>query len=119
MKRRSYTSDEGWLLSYADLITNLLVFFAMMLAAAQVSRTKMQQIAQELSGVEQPESLSSIQEKIDAQIAEEGLEELIRTDLTDQGQCARTLRCSVAQRRARPATPRRQRRRPTTCAATA
>ena len=85
MKRRSYTSDEGWLLSYADLITNLLVFFAMMLAAAQVSRTKMQQIAQELSGVEQPESLSSIQEKIDAQIAEEGLEELIRTDLTDQG----------------------------------
>lgn len=85
MKRRTHTSDEGWLLSYADLITNLLVFFAMMLAAAQVSRTKMQQIAQELSGVEQPESLSSIQEKIDAQIAEEGLEDLIRTDLTDEG----------------------------------
>ena len=85
MKRRSYSSDEGWLLSYADLITNLLVFFAMMLAAAQVSRTKMQQIAQELSGVEQPESLSSIQEKIESRIAEEGLEELIRTDLTEDG----------------------------------
>ena len=26
MQRRSYTSDEGWLLSYADLITNLLIF---------------------------------------------------------------------------------------------
>ena len=85
MRRRSYSSDEGWLLSYADLITNLLVFFAMMLAAAQVSRTKMQQIAQELSGVEQPESLSSIQEKIESRIAEEGLEELIRTDLTEDG----------------------------------
>jgi len=85
VRRRSYSSDEGWLLSYADLITNLLVFFAMMLAAAQVSRTKMQQIAQELSGVEQPESLSSIQEKIEARIADEGLEELIRTDLTEDG----------------------------------
>lgn len=85
MKRRSYSSDEGWLLSYADLITNLLVFFAMMLAAAQISRTKMQQIAQEISGVEQPASLSSIQEQIDAKIAEEGLQEMIRTDLTDDG----------------------------------
>ncbi|NCG21002.1 MAG: OmpA family protein [Rhodobacterales bacterium] len=85
MKRRSHISDEGWLLSYADLITNLLIFFAMMLGAAEVSRSRMQQIAQELSGVEQPESLSSIQEKIDAQIEREGLEEMISTDLTDQG----------------------------------
>ena len=75
MQRRSYTSDEGWLLSYADLITNLLIFFAMLLAAAQISRTKMQQIAESISGVEQPQSLSSIQEEIDAKIAEEGLEE--------------------------------------------
>ena len=48
MQRRSHTNDEGWLLSYADLITNLLVFFAMMLAAAQISRTRMQQIAENM-----------------------------------------------------------------------
>lgn len=85
MQRRSYTSDEGWLLSYADLITNLLIFFAMLLAAAEISRTRMQQIAESLSGVEQPESLSSIKEEIDARIAREGLEELIRTTLDDDG----------------------------------
>ena len=85
MQRRSYTSDEGWLLSYADLITNLLIFFAMLLAAANLSRTKMQQIAESLSGIEQPESLSSIQEQIDQRIAEEGLEALVRTDLSDDG----------------------------------
>ena len=85
MQRRSYSSDEGWLLSYADLITNLLIFFAMLLAAAQISRTRMQQIAEALSGVEQPESLSAIQEEIDAQIEREGLQELIRTDLDDDG----------------------------------
>lgn len=85
MQRRTHGSDEGWLLSYADLITNLLIFFAMMLGAAEVSRTRMQQIAQQLSGVEQPASLSSIQEEIEARIAEEGLEEMIQTDLTDEG----------------------------------
>jgi len=85
VQRRSYASDEGWLLSYADLITNLLIFFVMLLAAAQLSRTKMQEIAQNLSGKEQPASLSSIKEEIDAKIAKEGLQEMIRTDLTDDG----------------------------------
>ena len=85
MKRRSYTSDEGWLLSYADLITNLLVFFAMLLAAAEISRSKMQQITEGISGIEQPESLSSIQEQINARIEAEGLTELVSTDLTDEG----------------------------------
>jgi chemotaxis protein MotB len=85
VQRRSYASDEGWLLSYADLITNLLIFFVMLLAAAQLSRTKMQEITRNLSGKEQPASLASIKEEIDAKIAEEGLQELIRTDLTDDG----------------------------------
>ena len=85
MQRRSYTSDEGWLLSYADLITNLLIFFAMLLAAAEISRTRMQQIAESLSGVEQPQSLSSIKQEIDARIEKEGLQELIRTSLDDDG----------------------------------
>ena len=85
MQRRSYSSDEGWLLSYADLITNLLIFFAMLLAAADISRTRMQQIAESLSGVEQPASLSSIKEEIDARIEKEGLQELIHTALDDDG----------------------------------
>ncbi len=85
MQRRTHDSDEGWLLSYADLITNLLIFFAMMLAAAEVNRSRMQQITQGISGVEQPASLSSIQEEIDEQIQEAGLQEMIRTDLTDEG----------------------------------
>ncbi|MCP4809134.1 MAG: OmpA family protein [Proteobacteria bacterium] len=85
MKRRTYDSDEGWLLSYADLITNLLVFFVMLLAAADISQAKMQQIAESISGVEQPESLSAIQEEIDAQIEREGLQEVISTQLTDEG----------------------------------
>ena len=72
-------------MSYADLITNLLIFFAMLLGASEISRTRMQQIASELSGEEAPESLASIQQEIEARIEQEGLKESIRTDLTDDG----------------------------------
>jgi len=72
-------------MSYADLVTNLLVFFVMLLGAAEISRTRLQEIARELSGEEQPQSLSAIQEQIQARIEEEKLQEQIRTDLTDEG----------------------------------
>lgn len=85
MRRRVHSSEEGWLLSYSDLITNLLIFFAMLLAAADINKTRMQEITERLSGVEQPASLSSIQEEIERRIKEEGLEEMVRTDLTDEG----------------------------------
>jgi chemotaxis protein MotB len=85
MQRRTQGGEESWLLSYADLITNLLIFFALLLAASEASPTKMQQLTEGISGIEQPDSLSSIQEQIDARIAGEGLQELIRTDLTDEG----------------------------------
>lgn len=85
MKRRTVHNEEGWLLSYADLITNLLIFFAMLLGAAEISRTRLQEIARELSGEEQPESLASIQDQIDERIEREGLQDVIFTDLTDEG----------------------------------
>jgi chemotaxis protein MotB len=85
MERRPPVEDEPWLLSYADLITNLLVFFVMLLTAAELSPTKMQAIQKQLSGVEQPQSLAAIQKEIDERIEAEGLQELISTKLTDDG----------------------------------
>jgi chemotaxis protein MotB len=85
VQRRVFGSEEGWLLSYADLITNLLIFFVMLLAAANISRTKMQQISQSLSGIESKQSLSSIKQEIDERIHKEGMEGLVQTKLTDDG----------------------------------
>ena len=85
MQRRRPKHEEGWLLSYADLITNLLLFFVVLLTAANISTTKMQQIAKEMSGEEAPESLAHIKEEIDKRIVEQSLQELVRTDLTDKG----------------------------------
>lgn len=85
MQRRSSSAEDSWLLSYADLITNLLVVFAMLLAAAEINRTRMQQIAKSLSGVEQPASLSAIQRQINSEIEAQGLRDLVQTTLTDDG----------------------------------
>ncbi len=85
MERRTASSDEGWLLSYADLITNLLIFFVMLLSASEISKSRMQQISQGLSGNESPMSLAAIQEEIDQRVREQGLEKLVATDLTDDG----------------------------------
>ena len=85
MYRRPRGHEEGWLLSYADLITNLLLFFVVLLSAANISTTKMQQITKAISGEARPESLESIQAEIEAAIAEKNLQEVFGTELKDEG----------------------------------
>lgn len=85
MQRRRASREESWLLSYADLITNLLLFFVVLLTAANLSKGRMQQIAKSLSGAASPASLESIQAEIDARIAERKLEELVQSRLSDDG----------------------------------
>jgi chemotaxis protein MotB len=85
MRRRARPHEESWLLSYADLITNLLLFFVLLLTAANISKTKMQQISKSISGAESPASLTAIQKEIEAEIAKKQLQELVRTSLSDEG----------------------------------
>ncbi len=85
MVRRRQGHDESWLLSYADLITNLLLFFVVLLTAANLSKGRMQQIVKSISGAESPASLESIRREIDAQIAQKQLQELVRTVVTADG----------------------------------
>lgn len=84
MRRRPAT-EESWLLSYADLITNLLLFFVVLLTAANLSKGRMQQIAKSLSGAEMPASLESIRKEIDERITEQQLKDLISTNVTNDG----------------------------------
>lgn len=85
MQRRSIVHSEGWLLSYADLITNLLLFFVLFLSAAKLSKTKLQQIAKSVSGAESPASLESIQDEINRKIADNHLQDVVRTQISDEG----------------------------------
>ena len=85
MQRRAVGNAESWLLSYADLITNLLLFFVVLLTAAQLSKARMQQIAKSISGAESPASLDSIRKQIDAQIAKQQLQDLVTTTVSVDG----------------------------------
>lgn len=85
MQRRVKGHEEGWLLSYADLITNLLLFFVVLLTAANLSKSKMQQIAKSISGFESPASLESIRREIDAQIGTMQMADLVQTHVSEKG----------------------------------
>lgn len=85
MHRRSRGHEDSWLWSYADLITNLLLFFVVILSAANLSKTKMQQVTKAISGEAQPESLESIQAQLEKTIAEKNLSEVVDTTLKDDG----------------------------------
>ena len=85
MQRRTGGHEESWLLSYADLITNLLLFFVVLLSAANLSKGKMQKIAKSISGAESTTSLSAIQKEIDKQIEERHLQSLVATALGEDG----------------------------------
>ena len=72
-------------MSYADLITNLLLFFVVLVTAAHISKSRMQQIQKAMSGVEQAESLESIKKEIDKKIEERNLKDVVQTKLKDDG----------------------------------
>ncbi|MGQ0505945.1 MAG: OmpA/MotB family protein [Myxococcaceae bacterium] len=85
MQRRAVGHEESWLLSYADLITNLLLFFVVLLTAANLNKGRMQQIAKSISGAESPASLESIRKEIDQQIAQKQLKDLVQTNVSADG----------------------------------
>jgi chemotaxis protein MotB len=85
MQRRPRGHEESWLLSYADLITNLLLFFVVLLTASNMNKTRMQQIVKSLSGAESPHSLEAIQREINQKIADQHLQDLVRTSLGAEG----------------------------------
>jgi len=85
MQRRAKGHEEGWMLSYADLITNLLLFFVVLLTAANLSKGRMQQIVKSLSGADAPASLESIRKELDAKIAANQLHELVNATITADG----------------------------------
>ena len=85
MQRRAVGNEDSWLLSYADLITNLLLFFVVLLTAAHMNKARMQQIVKSISGADNPASLEAIREKIDAQIAKQHLQDLVATTISEDG----------------------------------
>ena len=85
VRRKKRKSDEEWLYAYADLITNLLIFFVAMLSVSSIDQVKMQKVSEQLSGQREEYSLASIKENLEETIKTEDLEKIVRVTLDDDG----------------------------------
>ena len=76
--------QEGWLVAYADLITLLFIFFAVLLSVSVVSHSKLEALAQKIAhqGVG---TLSDLKKQLDEKISERGMSARVSTTLSDEG----------------------------------
>jgi len=95
MKRRfvvPFSEEENdWLMSYADMMTLLFAFFAMLLAMSQIDPVKMEIISNSMkkamgaSEVEPRISLSQIQNDLNKIVAESGIGKLVEVNRDKNG----------------------------------
>jgi chemotaxis protein MotB len=84
---RSRASNEGWLTSYADLITNLLIFFVLIISASQMQNGKMERIVASLNNHKPSSSmtLEKAKEELKKVLKEQNLDQQVSVELTDNG----------------------------------
>ncbi len=70
--------DELWLISYADLLTLLIGFFVVLLAASPMKLARLEKLASAISG-EQTAPLEDLKEKVDQFIQQEKLQDQVST----------------------------------------
>lgn len=79
-KSRKSSGEVVWLTSYADLTTNLMALFVLMLSISQISAQKFEVVTQAVSKP-RLDTLSELKRQIDAKIVTAGLQEQVGTEL--------------------------------------
>lgn len=83
---RLKTGNEGWLTSYADLITNLLIFFVLIIAASEIQTGKLEQIANQISQKKTTAgSLTHAKEVLEQAIRDQNLQKEVNVAMTSDG----------------------------------
>ena len=83
-RRRLTTGNEGWLTSYADLMTNLLIFFLLIISASEIQTGRMERIMSRLSG-HPSGSLTDVQKTVEETIQAQNLQGKVQVRMTDAG----------------------------------
>jgi chemotaxis protein MotB len=80
----SEADQEGWMVSYADLITLLFIFFAIMLSISSVSRAKFDLLTRQFNQASTA-SLLDIKKHLDQEIQRQQLQTQVTTEIGDEG----------------------------------
>ena len=81
VQRKGKKKDELWLISYADLVTNLMAVFIMMLAISSVDMSKFEAISSRVSTKPQKNTLEELTKQLDAEIIKRSLQKRVMTSL--------------------------------------
>ncbi|MEY3901453.1 MAG: hypothetical protein RL189_759 [Pseudomonadota bacterium] len=83
-RNKKKNKDSLWLTSYADLTTNMLALFVLMLSMSQVSAQKFDVVSQVMTR-QRTDSLDELKKQIDFEIANKGLQSSVVTELGMSG----------------------------------
>lgn len=78
------SDTEGWLVSYADLITLLFIFFSVMLSISVVSKAKFDLLTKQFNQ-NSTASLVELKKHLDKEIQNQKMESQITTQIGDEG----------------------------------
>lgn len=81
---RLKTGNEGWLTSYADLMTNLLIFFVLIVSASEIQTGRMERMMSRISG-KSGGTLEEARQTAEKTIRDEKLEGKVIARMTDSG----------------------------------
>ena len=82
---RLRTGNEGWLTSYADLMTNLLIFFAVIVSASEIQTGRMERVLSRISGKPETGSLAEAKAVVEKAITQQNLQGQVAAKMTDSG----------------------------------
>lgn len=84
-----HSEDEGWLITYADTITNLMALFIMMLAVSTVDLAAFEQVSAQMqkdfTGKESARPISEIKAQIERIVESKGLEKQVEVSQDKKG----------------------------------
>jgi flagellar motor protein MotB len=83
-RKKKKTKDSLWLLSYADLTTNMMALFVLMLSMSQVSAQKFDAFAHVVTR-QRTDTLDELKKQIDSEIQSGGLQNSVVTELGMSG----------------------------------
>ena len=84
MHERRQTSSDFWLISYSDLITNLLVFFAFLLSISMINQYRLETVTNYFRN--KPKfSLNDLKKQIDEIIIKNNLQDKMTTAIGNEG----------------------------------
>lgn len=84
VRRPEEGDQEGWLVSYADLITLLFIFFSLLLSISAVNRSKFEMITSKFNQASTT-SLTELKKQLDASIQKQSLQSRVTTEMTEDG----------------------------------